>query len=41
MSELKVKGNISDEDLTIHVLNTLAEEYDVIFLWFGKLSYVE
>ena len=30
MNEFKQKGNVSDEDFMIHVLNNLPEEYDVI-----------
>ena len=30
MNEFKQKGNVSDEDFMIHVLNNLPKEYDVI-----------
>ena len=30
MNELGLKGNMSDEDIMIHVLNNLPEVYDVI-----------
>ena len=30
ISKFRLKGNITDEDFTIHVLNNLPEEYNVI-----------
>ena len=30
MTEFRQKGNVSDEDFMIHILNNLPEEYDVI-----------
>ena len=30
MNEIIQKGNVSDEDFMIHVLNNLPEEYDVV-----------
>ena len=30
MNEFGQKGNVSDEDFMIHVLNNLSDEYDVI-----------
>ena len=31
MNEFGIKGDVSDEDFVIHVLNNLPREYDVIF----------
>ena len=30
MNEFSNKGNVSDEDFTIHILNNLPKEYDII-----------
>ena len=30
MNEFCQKGNVSDEDFMIHILNNLSEEYDVV-----------